>query len=112
MQTKEASASQKTLHALGLCAKARKLIMGTPLVCEALRSERQRPYLVLTASDNSPNTAKRLMDKTAYYHVPLVILDADGELLAKAVGKNGRVATVAITDANLCRLVEKTLKQN
>ena len=109
MQTDERAVA-KLLGALGLCAKARKLISGTPLICEALRNERTRPCLVLAASDNSENTAKRLADRCAYYGVRLTVLAVDGDTLSGALGKSGRVAAVALTDPNLCHLVENTLK--
>ena len=96
---------QKVLNALGLCAKARRLITGTPMVCESLRGAK-KPFLVLCAADNSENTAKKLNDKCSFYGVPLVTLDAPGALLANAVGKRGgQVAAVAVTDENLYRLV-------
>ena len=38
-----------TLRALGLCAKAGRLVCGTALICEALRG-RNRPLLVLEDS--------------------------------------------------------------
>ena len=100
---------EKTLQALGLCAKARKLIIGTPMICEALKSKGKKPYLVLAAGDNAENTAKRLCDRCRYYGVPLVLLDADGDTLSAAIGKNARVAAVAVTDENLCRLVKGTI---
>lgn len=103
------SESQKTLGALGLCAKARKLICGTPMICEALRG-RGKPFLVLAASDNSENTQKKLTDKCTHYGVPLVVLKADGDELSRAVGKQSRVAAVAVTDENLCRLVEGAME--
>jgi ribosomal protein L7Ae-like RNA K-turn-binding protein len=96
--------NEKVLQALGLCARARGLIFGTPMVCEALRAK-QKPRLVVEASENSPNTSKRIFDKCAFYGVDLLRIEADGEALARAVGKSGRVAVVAITDPNLCRLV-------
>ena len=102
---------EKTLQALGLCAKARKLIIGTPMICEALKSKGKKPYLVLAAGDNGENTAKRLCDRCRYYGVPLVLLDADGDTLSAAIGKSGRVAAVAVTDENLCRLVKGTLSE-
>lgn len=101
---------QKTLQALGLCAKARRLVTGTPMICEALRGK-QKPFLVLTASDNSENTDKKLADKTAFYGVRTARLSCDGEALAAAVGKSGRVAAVAVCDENLSRLVENTLRE-
>ncbi len=107
MQTERSP--EKTLRALGLCAKARRLVMGTPMVCEALRS-RQKPYLVVAAADSSANTLKRLCDKCAFYNVRLELLPIGGEELGCAVGKRGAVAAVAVTDENLSHMVEITLK--
>ena len=100
---------EKILRALGLCAKARALVIGTPMICEAVRGKK-KPYLVLTACENSENTQKRLRDKCTYYGVRMVALQANGDRLAAAVGKQGRVAAVAVTDPNLCRLVESTIE--
>ncbi len=102
-------AMRKTLNALGLCAKARALTVGTPMICEALRGAR-KPRLVLLANDNAENTVKRLADKCAYYGVELTCLAVSGEELAGAIGKTSRVAAVAVGDENLCRLVKKTLE--
>ena len=103
---------QKTLNALGLCAKARRLITGTPMVCESLRGAK-KPFLVLCAADNSENTAKKLNDKCSFYGVPAVILNASGASLADAVGKRGgQVAAVAVTDESFCRLIRSSLEQD
>ncbi len=100
--------TQALLQALGLCAKAGKLIYGSPMILESLRGGK-KPLLVLAASDNSPNSAKRLQDKCTYYHISLVQTPVRGEALAHAVGKGGHLAAVAITDVGLCRLVERQL---
>lgn len=102
--------AERTLKALGLCAKAGRLVCGTAQICEALRG-RQKPFLVLEAADNSENTAKRLRDRCGFYGVPLIRLTVSGELLAGAVGKSGRVAAAAVTDAQLCRMVRGTLEE-
>ena len=102
-------ALQKTLNALGMCAGARKLIIGTPMICEAMRKP-TKPYLVVSAEDNAGNTAKKLSDKCNFYNVPMVTVPVDGARLAAAVGKQSRVAAVAITDPNLCKLVRATLQ--
>ena len=102
-------ALQKTLNAVGMCARARRLVIGTPMICEAMRKT-QRPYLVVCANDNAENTAKKLSDKCTFYGVPTVTIPVDGQRLAAAVGKQNRVAAVAVTDENLCRLVQKTLQ--
>ena len=101
---------EKTLQALGLCAKARKLICGTPLICDALKADAKKVFLVVSASDNSENTAKRLRDRCAYYGVQLFLLDVDGAMLSQALGKSGRVAAAAVTDEHLSRLVLGTLQ--
>ena len=95
---------EKLLSTLGLCARARKLITGTPMVCEALRQGGKAPVLaVLEASDTSDNTHKKLSDKCAYYKIPLYRLPADTAALGRAIGKTGAVAAVGVTDANLLR---------
>ena len=40
----------------------------------------------------------------------LIELECDGASLSDAIGKSGRVAAVAVTDENLCRLVLSTLE--
>ncbi len=99
----------KLLSALGLCKKAGKLILGTPMVCEALAGK-HKPYLVLSASDNSENTQKKLQDKCAFYRVELIPLPFDGETLAAGVGKQAKLSAVAVTDENLCRLVRSAMQ--
>ena len=96
------------LQALGLCAKARAVLFGVPMICEALAG-RRKPLLVVSAADNAENSAKRLRDKCAFYGIRLAICDVTGAELAHAVGKTGHLAAVALTDENLCRLIEKHL---
>ncbi len=103
--------NDRLLHALGLCAKARRLVVGTAMICEELRGKK-KPFLVVAASDNAANTQKKLSDKCAFYHVPLVNVSLDGEEIGNAVGKHTKVAAVAITDEQLCRLVENTIEKD
>ena len=103
--------ADRVLGALGLCAKARGLVFGTPMVCEALAG-RKKPGLVLSAGDNSEATDKRLADKCRFYGVELVKLDVSGDALARAVGKSARLAAVAVSDENLCRMVLRAMEQN
>ncbi len=101
---------ERLLRALGLCAKAGKLVVGTPMICQAL-AEKKKPFLTVVAKDNSENTAKRLNDRCAYYGVRAVTIPAGGEELARAVGKTGKIAAAAVTDENLCRLVSGILEE-
>lgn len=91
------------LSTLGLCARARALVVGTPLICEALRAGDGRVLCVLEAADTSANTHKRLTDKCVYYRVPLRRLEAGGAELGRAIGKTGVVAAVGVTDPGLFR---------
>ena len=100
--------SEHLLSTIGLCARAGKLVIGTPMVCEALRKA-GAVVGVLEASDTSDNTHKKLTDKCAFYRKPLYRLEADGAALGHAVGKTGVVAAVAVTDGNLLQAVEKYL---
>lgn len=103
--------NEKVLHALGMCAKARGLVCGVPLICEALKSKGKTVYAVLCADDNAENSAKRLCDRCAYYQKTLVVLPFDGKELSQAIGKSGRIAAVAITDRNLWNLVRQELSR-
>ena len=98
----------KLLSTIGLCARAGKLIVGTPMVCEALRKA-GTVICVLEASDTSDNTHKKLTDKCAFYRVPCRRLEAGGAVLGHAVGKTGAVAAVAVTDKSLYAALEKYL---
>ena len=102
---------KRLLFALGLCARARKITVGVPMICDEMRSGgKSTPSLVLEASDTSENTHKRLSDKCAFYGVRHVRLSLDGDTLARAVGKRSAVAAVAIADADFCRLAVQYLR--
>ena len=99
---------QKLLGSLGLCARARKIIFGVPMICEAMRKGGKNfPLLIIEAADTSENTHKKIADKAAYYKVRTVRLKCDGATLASALGKTSSLAAVAVTDEQMCRMVEK-----
>ncbi len=93
---------------VGLCAKAGATVCGTPLICEALR-KKNPPVLVLLASDAAQNAEKKLTDKCGFYGVRLVKAPLSTADLARAVGKSGLVAAVAITNEGLAKAVEAKL---
>ena len=82
---------------------------GAHLLEEFIRSG-GKARAVFAAGDNSENTNKRLRDKCATYAVPLYPLPANGEDLARALGKSAKTAAVAVTDEHLCRLVLSRLQ--
>ena len=103
-------AGEKLLSTLGLCARARKLVTGTPMVCEAMRGGKTPVLAVIEASDTSENTHRKLASKCAYYRVPLYRIPADTARLAHTVGKTGAVAAVGITDESLLRALTRHLR--
>ena len=105
------TAEDKLLTTVGLCARARKLVTGTPMVCEAMRSRKPAILAVLEASDTSENTHSKLVSKCTYYQIPLYRLTADTACLGRAVGKTGAVAAVGVTDESLYHALEKHLPQ-
>lgn len=106
------TAEDKLLSTLGLCARARKLVMGTPMVCEAMRTGGKPPVLaVLEASDTSENTHGKLASKCTYYRIPHYRIHADTQTLAHAVGKTGAVAAVGVTDENLLKALTRYLPE-
>lgn len=102
---------KKLLSALGLCSRARRIAVGVPMICEAMRKGgKDAPRIVFEASDTSENTHKRISDKCGYYGVRLVRLASDGAALAAAVGKRSSIGAVSVADGDLCRLTEKYIQ--
>ena len=101
---------QRLLASLGLCVRSGRVILGVPLICEAVRrGGKNAPLLVLEAENTSDNTHKRLTDKCSYYGVECVRLTVDGERLAQALGKSGFLGAIAITDLGLTQMIKKQL---
>ena len=102
----------KALRLLGFAARARAVTLGVALTCEALRSgaKGRSPLLVLLAADASPNSVKRMTDKTTSYRTPLYTLSADSATLATTVGKReSAVAAVGVTDPSLAAAIGELL---
>ena len=106
-ETERTPDEKKFLSTLGLCRKAGKVILGANLICGAI------PVLhdltVFVAADAAPNTRKRLADKCRFYGARLVEIKTAGPELAKALGKSGPLAAVAVTDKKLALAAEKYL---
>ncbi len=92
----------RLLTFLGLCRRAGKTIHGTPMVCTALAG-RKPPFLVLLSAYASAGTRKRVENKCSFYRVPLLLIQAPTDRLAKAVGKTGDMAAIAVTDEGFAR---------
>ncbi|KKB38937.1 YlxQ family RNA-binding protein [Bacillus thermotolerans] len=90
---------------LGLANRARKVISGEELSVKEIQKGRAK--LVLLSADASPNTKKKIQDKTAYYEVPLKWID-NRYILGQAIGKEARVVA-AVTDAGFAKKLSSLL---
>lgn len=97
------SPKEKLLGMLGLCIRARRAVCGTVNVCEALKAG--KAVLVVTASDNSAATEKRLFDRASFYGVKIIKTNLTSAEIGAATGKS-LVAAMAISDASMASAVE------
>ncbi len=92
------------LGALGLCRKAGKLVMGFDAVAESVM--KGKAFLVLTAADVSPRTARKT-NEFCEGLVPCLSMPLTQDVLCAVARKP--VGVYAVTDENLARLCEKHL---
>ena len=102
----EKNESTKLLGLLGLCARAGRLVCGTPMICESLKAKKEI-LMVIMAEGVSENTRKRLSDRCGFYGVRLEIAKVTTAELAHALGKSGELAAVGVTDPNFAAGLEK-----
>ena len=99
---------EKLLGMLGLCIRARRAVCGTVNVCEALKAK--KAVLVITASDNSVATEKRLFDRAAFYGVKIIKTNLTSAEIGAATGKS-LVAAMAISDQSMASAVEQKAEE-
>jgi ribosomal protein L7Ae-like RNA K-turn-binding protein len=92
---------EKFLSLLGLCKRSGNVIAGTPLVTKSL--PQGKISLVFYSSASSPNTEKKISDKTAFYGVESIKIDISAEEIAHAIGKSGSVTSVGITNEHFSK---------
>ena len=99
---------ERLLGMLGLCIRARRAVCGTVNVCEALKAGKVK--LVVTASDNSAATEKRLFDRAGFYKVKIIKTNLTSAEIGAATGKS-LVAAMAINDESMASAVEKKAEE-
>lgn len=99
---------ERLLGMLGLCIRARRAVCGTVNVCEALKAGKVK--LVVTASDNSAATEKRLFDRAGFYKVKIIKTTLTSAEIGAATGKS-LVAAMAINDESMALAVEKKAEE-
>lgn len=100
-------ASDNILKSIGLAARARKIIFGSDMTCEAVASGKVE--LVILCESAAANTTKRIKRYCDEYSVSCVILPIPPGELAHAVGKAKPIMSVGITDRNMSVLVSNSL---
>ena len=111
MENKKDEGLLRALGMMGLAVRAGRVVFGTPMVCEHLKTARSREgLLVLEACDTSANTNKRISDRCRYYGVRHIRIPVGTADLAQALGKTGDLAVVAITDAKMAENVVRLLE--
>lgn len=98
------SSKQSLGQLLGICRKAGKIITGTEAVMESIRF--RKACIVLTASDVSDNTKKKLYDSCSYYDAAAVVIPLTMHELSVYTGMRTDCAAAAITDAHLAEAVK------
>ncbi|MCM1282175.1 MAG: ribosomal L7Ae/L30e/S12e/Gadd45 family protein [Muribaculaceae bacterium] len=95
----------RVLSMLGIAAKSGSVVSGEFSTEKAVKSG--SAYLVIVSEEASDNTKKHFKDMTDFYHVPIYFY-GDKANLGRCIGKEFR-ASLAVTDENLARAVEKKI---
>lgn len=96
------------LSMLGIAAKSGNVVSGEFSTEKAVKTG--HAYLVIVSAQASENTKKSFCNMTDFYHVPCYCYGSK-EDLGHCIGKEFR-ASLAVTDENLARAVEKKLKEH
>lgn len=88
---------------LGFAMRARRLVLGSELVCTELRRGRERVKLVLVSDSASETTKRRLANKCEFYETKIEFIGIDTDELGRMLGKSSPVAVVAVLDEGFAR---------
>ena len=96
------------LSMIGIAAKSGNVVSGEFSTEKAVKTG--HAYLVIVSAEASGNTKKSFCNMTDFYHVPCYCYGSN-EALGLCIGKEFR-ASLAVTDENLAKAVEKKLKEH
>ncbi|MBO5648845.1 MAG: ribosomal L7Ae/L30e/S12e/Gadd45 family protein [Clostridia bacterium] len=102
---------KKLAGLFGIARKAGRVIAGTNLVVDGIRSgsPSRCPSAVFLASDVSDNTRKRVKNSCEYYQIPLYDIPLTVAEIGGAIGKSGSISAVGITDSGLSDALAKLI---
>ena len=95
---------------LGFAMRAGKVMIGTETVCKALATK-QKPKLVVIASDVSDGTKKKIFTKCEFYEVKSVQINIGADELGDLLGKTYSPAVVGIMDEGFAEQIDRITKQ-
>ncbi|MBR2474573.1 MAG: ribosomal L7Ae/L30e/S12e/Gadd45 family protein [Clostridia bacterium] len=102
------SGAQKIMSLIGIAKKAGKVISGTDMAVESVRSGRKNSVkLLVVACDASRNTLKRIDNTSAYYQIPVIKLDSDKAELARITGHSSTLSVIGITDTGFAKAMQE-----
>ncbi|MBR5516254.1 MAG: ribosomal L7Ae/L30e/S12e/Gadd45 family protein [Clostridia bacterium] len=101
--------TQRLSGMIGLCARARKLAVGTDIAADAVRSG--KALLLMLSFDASQNTKKKVFNCAKYYEVPCYEIPITTADLGHCVGKLGNTAALAVLDRNMTKGILKILNE-
>ena len=101
--------TEKFLSMLGLCRRAGRVVIGTPLVTGSLPSGKVK--IVYYTYDASSNTKKRITDKCKFYNVNSVMVEIPSERVGKMVGMNAPVCVIGVTDDNFSKQLNTLIQE-
>lgn len=92
---------------IGLCKKAGNVCAGEFQVVESIRKSKAK--IVFVATDTSDNTKKKISDKCAYYHTPIIFY-ATKEEFGYVLGQAPK-SCISITDINFYNAIKMRLEE-
>lgn len=92
----------RIMSLIGLAYKANKITYGFKAM-EAIKSK--KAYLVLLADDTANNTKKKVLDKCAFYQVPVKSVSSRFNL-SKAIGK-ANIVMIAIMEEGFAKSINQ-----
>lgn len=96
---------QKIYNQIGLAYSAKKIVLGTDNIIEAMR--KNRVQLIVIGSSASIGTQKLIQDKAKTYNVDVMMLvETEAKNLSKALGSK-KVKVLAVTDKGFKNMMIK-----
>ena len=99
---------KKIISLIGIAKKAGKVISGTEMTVESVRSAKKSSVkLIVCSGDASANTVKRINNPSGFYGIPVIRLTVVKTELARTVGHPSELSVIGITDTGFAEAMLK-----